>query len=205
MRERPILFSGPMVKAIFADLKTETRRVAKLTASGHVKEPRGNRRWHPDDPEAINACPYQIGDRLWIREKWRAGERQTEERWRWIEYAADRAIGRRSVPDEAWLKAKDLPFYGSWRPSIFMPRWASRLTLEVTGRRLERLQAITEEAAIAEGVDAVSIEDIPRNAVWSRRQDFAQLWDRINGKRAPWSENRPVWAISFRRLTEESP
>lgn len=88
---------------------------------------------------------------------------------------------------------------GPWRPGIHMPRWASRLTLTVTSVRVQRLQDISEEDAIAEGVDAVSMADAPRQTAWSRRQDFAQLWDSINGKHpcAAWSDNPWIVALTF--------
>lgn len=89
-----------------------------------------------------------------------------------------------------------------WRPSIHMPRWASRISLEVTEIRVERLQEITERDALAEGIDpGTSICDF---AATPARDDFARLWDSINGERAPWSSNPWVWCVSFRRVEEPS-
>jgi hypothetical protein len=82
------------------------------------------------------------------------------------------------------------------RPGIFMPRWASRITLGISDVRIQRLNEISEDDAIAEGVDAVNMADIPRQASWSRKQDFSRLWDHINGAGA-WDQNPWVVAISF--------
>jgi hypothetical protein len=88
--------------------------------------------------------------------------------------------------------------HGHWSPSIYMPRWASRITLEVTAVRVQRLQEITEDDARAEGVPVRSYED--GRGVETSREGFRAFWDSINGKRAPWSSNPWVWAISFRRV-----
>jgi hypothetical protein len=85
------------------------------------------------------------------------------------------------------------PMRGHWCPSIHMPRWASRLNLEVEAVRVERLQAITEEDARAEGATPRCPEETARDA-------FMALWDRINGKRAPWSANPWVWVVTFGRV-----
>jgi hypothetical protein len=82
-----------------------------------------------------------------------------------------------------------------------MPRWASRITLEIVDVRCQRLQEIKEDDAVREGVDAVSQDDVPRQASWTRRQDFAQLWDRLNGKRGfGWKVNPVVWVIEFKKV-----
>lgn len=81
-----------------------------------------------------------------------------------------------------------------------MQRSDSRITLEVVSVRVERLHAITEDDAIREGVDAVSVADVPRNGTLTRRDDFAQLWQKINGKRAPWASNPFVWRVEFKVL-----
>ncbi len=91
-----------------------------------------------------------------------------------------------------------------WRPSIHMPRWASRIALEVTGVRVERLQAITEEDARAEGVDQGEGGRLYPSARAARalsyRAGFEHLWNAINGKRAPWASNPWVWVVDFRRV-----
>lgn len=160
MKERPILFSGPMVRAIREARKTQTRRVVKEI--------------DPDEfvssNEADNlalCCPYgAVGDRLWVRETWQGNQGD-------IRYGAD---------------GDSLHGYNGWRPSIFMPRWASRITLEVTGVRVERVQEISEEDAQAEGV--------------AHRCDYKVVWDAINGKKYPWSSNPWVWVIEFKRAVQ---
>lgn len=193
MSERPILFSGPMVRAILEGRKSQTRRIAKLTASGNVKEPRGHRRWHPGDPEVVAACPYgRAGDRLWVREAW--AQRLDRDHLNGTQlYAA----GVR----EAWYWA-DGPgrccrtgcagAAGRVRTARFMPRWASRITLEVTGVRVERLQDISEADALAEGVEITVREN-------GALEPFRSLWKSINGHES-WSANPLVWCVSFRRL-----
>ena len=182
MVERQILFSGPMVRAILAGQKTQTRRVARLTDAGHVKEPRGNRRWHTEDPDAAMACPYgQPGDRLWVREAWQSHVGPYGES---IVYAH---------------KATDDDCLGPWRPSIFMPRAFSRMTLEIVSVRFEQLLEITEEDAKSEGVTpsdaALKVAHRPYT------ESFIELWDSINAKRGiGWDSNPWVWVIEFRRV-----
>ena len=85
-----------------------------------------------------------------------------------------------------------------WKPSIHMPRKHCRLLLDVKAVRIQRLQNITEDDAVAEGVDAVSVADVPRQATWTRRQDFAQLWNSLNEKRGfGWDTNPWVWVVTF--------
>lgn len=206
MRERPILFSGPMVRAIGDGSKTQTRRVVKFDSGGYIVERGGKRRWHRDDPEAVAACPYgKPGDRLWVKESFSpspmevAPEEPRSSRWKII-YSAGGQSDAVAPPGYNPM----LYNYERWSPSIHMPRWASRYTLEVTDVRVQRLQDISEADAIAEGappshpsIDTISREfgfhDFPRS--W-----YAQLWDSINAKRAPWSSNPWVWAVTFRRV-----
>jgi len=187
MKERPIIFSGPMVRAILNGSKTQTRRVAKLTANGYVKEPGGHRRWHTADFDARLACRYgQPGDRLWVRETWRH-----------IEGGAvyDAAGGLMDSHDPETIYRADRPhFPGPWRPAIHMPRWASRIALEVTGVRVERLHEISEADAIAEGVN--NSLHLPGGRF--ARENFAHLWWTINGD-GSWDANPWVWVVDFRR------
>jgi hypothetical protein len=179
IRERPILMSTPMVKAILDGRKTMTRRVMKLhSLSGklylRIKQvfPTGWR-YIPIDNKIIKHCPHGIpGDRLWVRETFYAESKDT------IYYKA------------SWTGYEDAPNSG-WKPSIFMPRWASRITLEITNVRVERLQEITEENAKAEGTVN---EFFASDRYW-----FKDLWDSINGKKYPWSSNPWCWVIEFKR------
>lgn len=202
-RERPILFSGEMVRAIIAGAKTQTRRIvlpraverlglSMVSIAGRV---------FPDVPAAPiqhSGCPYGVpGDRLWVRETWRTHERPSDS-VDGIEFAADlgfREIANTRAAADLWAEANDNGRHRRmWRPSIFMPRWASRITLEVTGVRGERLQDISNDDARAEGV-AEWNGDEPGDY----RGGFRDLWDKINGKRAPWESNPWVWRIEFRR------
>lgn len=189
MRERPILFSAPMVRAILDGRKTQTRRVAKLNCAGRVAL-RG-RQWHVDDPNAFLACPYGVpGDRLWVRETfcddWR------EERG-CIEYAADGGMDTEMF--DAGCK---------WRPSIYMPRLASRITLEVVSVRVERLQDLRGRCLDfeAEGITIDPLDPFPHTNRASKLESaFRQLWDSLNAKRGHgWDANPWAWRIEFRRI-----
>lgn len=187
MRERPILFSGPMVRAILDGRKTQTRRVVKLREPGSAVAE--SQLYHPHEilfktaegPEVVRV-PWGPGDLLWVKE---AIERDGA----WSNYCSD---GTPTLAD-AW------PWKRDRLPGMFCPRGLSRITLAVTGVRLERLQAIGEEDAWAEGVDHPRPGDVftPGRAALNA---FEDLWDGINGKRAPWSSNPWVWVVEFRRL-----
>lgn len=210
VRERPILFSGPMVRAILADAKTQTRRVVSdravaqlgLALRGIAAQVAGGRATSP--VVAPGMCPYgDRGDRLWVRETWRPWNRVVTPRERGasgILYAADDA----RIEDERGGMLWAMASATRWRPSIYMPRWVSRLTLDVTAVRVERLCDISEADARAEGVEAhptTTLTDATgAGSLPSYRATYARLWDEINGQRAPWESNPWVWAISFRRL-----
>lgn len=187
IKERPILFSAPMIRAILDGKKTQTRRVAKLTEGGHVRL--GMRRWHPHDEAARLACPYgQPGERLWVRETWQHEDGS----------CADHKCGQ---PTHIYYKATEVaPETMYWRPSIFMQRWASRLTLEIVAVRLERLKDITHEDAVAEGCYRIEpCEAYPHGNAWGRA-GYAALWESINGK-GSWDANPLVWVVEFERLS----
>lgn len=199
MRDRPILFSAPMVLALLEGRKTQTRRVAKLQPRtradiGHyglgmpfIRNP---------DPLRRNVdSPYgHPGDRMWVRETWRVTEDGGQPEpggstYCIIKYRADDAQATYGLGDDL------APYYadnGRWRSSIHMPRWASRITLEVTHVRVERLQAITEADAVAEGVEYERPID-PRDA-------FRRLWWSIDGAES-WNANPWVWVVEFKRVT----
>lgn len=205
MKERPILFSGPMVRAILEGRKTQTRRVMKpqptLKGSQWVWR---DYQWmadkqHPMDVitgGSLAPCPYgKNGDRLWVRETWWHDDDG-------LFYRADQS------EDSPWLEASQhRPSSGSkwgWRPSIHMPRAASRITLGITGVRVERLQRISEADARAEGVTIegrhsvgyCTGEHLPPSI-----RAFRDLWDGLNA--APghgWNANPWVWVVQFRRI-----
>lgn len=188
MKERPILFSGAMVRALLAGTKTQTRRIVKHGT--------------PDD---WNACPYgSIGGRLWVRETW---ARDSEDGA--LFYRAD--VGTGNEADD-WQHNIDVGASGyRWRPSIHMPRAASRITLEITAVRVERLQDISEEDAIAEGVEAIPSTGencgpnrFSVNCGWlflnspTAAGAYAMLWEQINGA-GSWDANPWVWVVEFNR------
>lgn len=171
--ERPILFSGPMVRAILENKKTMTRRVVRRTIANRVKAVGSIRNFHIQDPHVVQACPYGVpGDLLWVREAWaltdQAGDHITDAR---VVYRAT---------DQDWETMEGW----KWRPSIFMPRWAARIWLRIVSVRVERLQQITGEDAYREGCEY--------------RNDFPALWDELNAKRGVgWETNPWVWVIEF--------
>lgn len=204
MKERPILFSGPMVRAILDGRKTQTRRVVKpqprqtpITNGSAVGSydvwPNNDSCLEWDDVVADTAyyvqagfCPYgQPGDRLWVREAFATVESEAP--------AAGMEPSIGTVYRASYDEQRDGQYLPglTWRPSIFMPRWASRITLEVAGVRVERVQDITPEDAKSEGIEHLYA---PRNA-------FANLWDAINAKRGyPWESNPWIWVVEFRAL-----
>ncbi|MBA4707553.1 hypothetical protein [Aquitalea aquatica] len=210
MKERPILFSAPMVRAILSGLKTQTRRLMKNppTPSEHfpwlgVKSLRGPGHFvYPNALRQILAeCPYgEPGDQIWVRETWDFLPSGTSECM--IRYFADNAMEQRTTPSNF------NPFiYGNEkkRPSIHMPRWASRILLEIVSVRVERLQDISEADSLAEGV-------LPEPCDHSRRSceeigcygDTAKaayrgLWEQINGP-SSWHSNPWVWVVEFKRI-----
>lgn len=153
-KERPILFSAPMVLAVLDGTKTQTRRIAKFNASGRLQLA-GGKQWHPEDPNAYLASPYgQPGDRLWVKETWKP-HFDAPALWTCIKYRADGAMikpRRWSANEGFWVEQREEET--RWYPSIFMRRSFSRITLEITEVRVERLQDITEADAEAEGVAA---------------------------------------------------
>lgn len=226
VKERPILFSGPLIRALLAGTKTQTRRLVKPqppppNPTGSFGLAPAPASWEkPDlfvvvgdvwavrehDPKMANAgirCPFGVpGDRLWVRETYALTS--TWDKSRPAEMPVLSRLGRPEIPvrwraDEVHEGA--LLEWGRWRPSIHMPRWASRLALEVTGVRVERLQEITEDDAKAEGVPDQGIGNMRVfTAMGANRYHFATLWDQINGKRADWMSNPWVWVVEFRRL-----
>ena len=211
IKERPILFSGPMVRAILEGRKTQTRRVIKLPpAPNHLgtwegttvggegsyldkahtqPAPELSAIWHTRTGHCI-ASPCQVGNRLWVRETFGVFD--------------DSTLTNRDLSD-IYYRADDETKYesdGIWRPSIFMPRWASRITLEITNVRVERLQEITEKDAKAEGATPANAGQDEHGPIKTYRTGFVYGWNSINGKRkgCAWSDNPWVWVITFKPL-----
>lgn len=216
MKEKPILFSGEMVKAILDGTKTQTRRVVKgkfIPGPYDVVQLVGDEEvglWAPrsksgkmfiDHTWRPFRCPYGVpGDRLWVRERWWTKYEPNQNRsWAGVgEYCKDTCVNIHG-------KIKDRDGY---HPSIHMFRWLSRITLEITDIRVERVQDITEEDARAEGITdggcLICGEHEPcgcSNPQPDARDAFAWLWDSINKKRGyGWSTNPWVWVVEFRRV-----
>jgi hypothetical protein len=215
-RQRPILFSGPLVRAILDGRKTQTRRAVRGTADHHVShvgwldgEPAGPGWYLQEIPhirhcDTLIRCPHGVvGDRLWVRESFAPSPDHPD-----AEHLLYRADGRDFGDGRLLTNGFDVDGI-RWRPAIHMPRWASRITLEITAVRVERLQAITEEDARAEGADGTAPIPAKINGKPGAMHCFGPdasvkafrfLWDSINHARAAWSANPWVWVLMFRRL-----
>lgn len=201
-KPRPILFRPEMVRAILAGRKTVTRRPIRFLHDGPVTAMREHVAPHRDSPpgdvswsaehehgkrgrvdvvvvEQGIRCPYgQVGDRLWVRETWG------------IELAERREGAAGEVVYRTVYRADNPSWGGKWRPSIHMPRKACRLVLEIVSVRAERLQDITEEDAINEGMNYYL-------SFRNRRAAFAHKWNEIHGQGA-WESNPWVWRLEFK-------
>lgn len=226
MKERPILFSAPMVRAILDGTKTQTRRAVKLRNGQYMppSEKADINGWR----QMLRNCPYgKPGDRLWVREAWRT-------------VAEADATPPRDLSEahRLWFEV-DVPHQagaGKYRPPMFMPRWASRITLEITGVRVERLNDISEEDANAEGCERLHedehgyvfrddrdwklcpkcggtrlhdalgggggvIHDVDCRECDTYQKRFKHLWQSINGPDS-WAANPWVWVVEFKRLEQ---
>jgi hypothetical protein len=209
-REKPILFSAPMVKAILDGRKTQTRRIMKPQPEYFEQYPHW--RWTTPQLRKDGLGPFAIdsgdrpgifgkyipGETLWVRETWgpRTEQGKPVESRHYVKYRADFIDDSPPADGMDWHTYED-----KWRPSIFMPRWASRITLEITDVRVERLQEITNADAEAEGVGgmrdmrfAVALGNLHTTG---HRFNFRDLWESINGK-GSWESNPWVWVVSFR-------
>lgn len=210
MKERPILFSTPMVRALLSGAKTQTRRIVKAKHLPWLENSVLN---FLDGKWNQRPLPYgQPGDRLWVRETWQGPllqefEMDADANWHTpshihqyqnpahCEYAAD------GGPAPEYTDADDVMRQG-WRPSIHMPRWASRITLEITSVRVERLQDISEADALAEGIvrqpdGGYGLADTTHYHFTDPRQSYFSLWEAINGAGSV-EDNPWVWAVEFR-------
>jgi len=217
MKERPIIFSGEMVRAILVGLKTQTRRPVKHSIPlGILKI---DEALTHSDIERM--CPFgRLGSKLWVRETYRVAaasgympENGPNKYEATIEY---KSTYERPINGNRMGRTVELPemnFAGNlrvdggvaWRPSIHMPRWASRITLEITDVRAERVQEIREKDSRAEGIFIKSYGDYQRKnnvAFWQiYRHAFKEAWNSIYGPDA-WDRNDWVWVIEFKRIGE---
>jgi len=199
MKERPILFSGAMVCALLSSRKTQTRRPVKGFALKLLQP--GN--FTPDyvaDP-ANNACPYgRPGDWLWVRETWQHSNHPLGpyDKGCTVFYRAD-YLNDPLGPD---LERSPDGIRRQWRPSIHMPRTASRIALEIMCVRVERLQDISDEDCIAEGVglaeSAIGVQMTHPTGESMPRSLYRTVWERLNGP-GSWDVNPWVWVVKFRR------
>lgn len=215
VREKPILFSGEMVRAILEGRKTQTRRVI---SDQPMKHPGG--KYEPHDP-FVHAdgvtwgwmsgvvtytdndvrCPWgKAGDRLYVRETWSRDDDwlisvfyRADDSCYTIGHQKGDQLTRDDHPERKAYRPK------RWKPSIHMPRWASRLTLDILDVRVERLNEISEADAVAEGM---TYYDRGRDAQMpSAHEQFHALWDSLNADRGyGWDRNPWVWAITFKRI-----
>jgi hypothetical protein len=208
MKERPILFSGEMVRAILGGRKTQTRRVVDFKkiarqsgcTKGTLAYSNIFKSWaifngNGDAHVCLVNCPYGVvGDRLWVRERWA---------WK-----SGKLVSSNSVI-QYYADGGDLVWDTKWRPSIHMRRWASRIMLEITGIRVERVKDITEEDARAEGIidggclNCGNSEPCGCNEPSPDARDaFAWLWNSINEPRGyGWDANPFVWVVEFGRVS----
>lgn len=206
-----------MVRAILDGRKSVTRRLVRERAGYRIDVTRDGVPVYvtgaPDDGGEPIPCPYgEPGDRLWVKETWRPRpsldvEGIPDGAGVSVRYAADGAevfIDERRIPD-TWTMPKSAT-HGNVS-SLFMPRWASRILLEITGVCVERLQAITEDDVRAEGVDEAAVTallgEAPPAGV-SLLELWRLGWDAINRERAAWSADPYVWVLSFRRVSTTS-
>jgi len=218
MKERPIIICTELIPKVLDGSKTKTRRVIKPQPIDRPVQDACDW-WHWLDIKGIGYdkhCPYgQVGDRLWCKETWAVHEYYNHRKP--IDIPQGVTVECRALPElvrtdgDGHRKIREGE-RGKWRPSIHMPRWASRIDLEITDIRVERLQEITEQDAIAEGCRLIAagiqhfelkptphFTEPPRP--FTRRDHFIGLWDALNEKRGyPWESNPFVWVIEFKRI-----
>lgn len=204
MKERGMIFNAEMVRAILDGRKTQTRRPFnwKRQPAMEMAERDDGSLWPwAEDCERGGdiwfACPFgEVGDRIWVRETWQAihdDEERTyapsipKEKDRYWHTVYAEHFGDESREDRGF----------PWRPAIHMPRWASRITLEITDVRVERLHSISEEDAQAEGVQPACYEITPPEAAY--RASFGEVWRGIYGDKS-WDVNSWCWVIEFKRI-----
>lgn len=207
VRERPMLFSAPMVLALLAGKKTQTRRILKTQPSVQIETggwPIEIARLESGDwgvccqgvvHQCVGRCPYgRPGERLWVKETFHYDNAAYVSKYKDAPWLGMPDAGNAQTYYRASEKNPDI--FPRWKPSIFMPRWASRITLEITEVRAQRLQDISEEDAIAEGVKTLP------NSYWypTWARTFCHLWNDINPDNGC-EKNPHVWAITFKRIS----
>ena len=220
MKERPILFSGPMVRAILSGTKTQTRRILKLKWGFDLEERDDGTLWpwaeHPDcDDDVWMPCPQgEIGDRLWVRESGAmhpfAAPEDPAQPWLFRhDVQATASLGhywvqRTRAPGASYSAECTREQFlrhacAKVVPSIHMPRWASRISLEITALRAESLQDISDQDAAAEGVATWAPGALSPDSLYADPSDqFRWLWCSINGPDS-WDANPWVWVVEFER------
>jgi len=189
--DKPIIFSGPMIRALLDGRKTMTRRMAwrefpKLVRVVNDKPRRAPSPWQRVRP----------GDRLWVRESWSLTGEFSDATSKYLRgfYSPERVLGRHlrhRADADGYDEASQ-----AWRPSIHMPRWASRLTLTVTATKIERLQEISEADAQAEGIAPYVPDDAIQQGHRWYRMNFEDLWNALHGAKS-WDANPEVVALTF--------
>lgn len=212
IKERPMLFNGEMVNAVLNGSKNQTRRVIKGVEGGDWLK---GASCHVFD--AKHKCPYgKVGDELWVREKWKY-DGFTDGGIPFIKYAADGAVEYKEPSDDwcervqdIWAELSDPKNYDiekkamdhKWRPSIHIPRWASRTQLKITNIRVERVQEISEEDCLGEGV-FIDLKNAFAVKPPKLRDKFKELWDSINKESGyGWKVNPYVWVVDFERVVK---
>lgn len=234
MKEKPMLYAGPMVRALLEDRKTQTRRMIKpqpflsdrnpprftdtekgdifiapdlfpssgMSSAGGPSDSvvfciamsRGSFRCLGKQDFCEQYAPHPVGSRIWAKETFK-----TVPVGNHVVYRADNPLNHADEVDRA---------FGPWKPSIFMPRWASRITLEVTAVRVERLNDISEADALAEGITWPDVDGKPyrppidltgMSDLRLAAKCYAELWESING-RGSWAKNPMVWVYEFKRV-----
>ncbi|SVJ72236.1 morphogenetic protein [Klebsiella pneumoniae] len=210
MKERGMIFNGEMVRAILDGRKTQTRRPIKWkqTRFTEIGEREDGSKW-PWSEDAEHACEFwhpcpfgAVGDRIWVRETFCTVDDTQYGGEKWVDYRATPKFEASHLA--GWDCAPNDAEALKWRPSIHMPRWASRILLEITNVRVERLNAISQEDAQAEGMELTGwrptySDPDSGGEVMTPYDNFAELWSSIYGAEN-WQANPWVWVIEFKRV-----